>query len=202
MTGVQTCALPIWKLDSDGCATVSSSGLARLSNGTAAQVRRDFMEMGYSGGTAHGQSIRALLTALDNYLDVPGDGGVVLVGVGNLGLAVLGFCGSFRPKLRITAAIDSDPQKSGRVIHGCRCYGVADTERVIREQGIRVAVLTVPASEAQGVADILIRCGIVGILSFAPTLLQTPETVFVEYIDMSLSLEKVAFFAYRGGERE
>ena len=185
------------QLDADGCVTLSSEGLAQLSNGTAAQVRRDLMDMGYRGGTVRGQSVRGLVAALDAFLETPGDDGVVLVGVGNLGLAVLGFCGSFRPSLRITAAIDSDPGKAGRVIQGCRCYGPADMERVIRDRGIRVAVLTVPASQAQGVADGLVSCGVVGILSFAPTLLSTPETVFVEYIDMSLALEKVAYFAYR-----
>ncbi|MCX5768879.1 MAG: redox-sensing transcriptional repressor Rex, partial [Candidatus Hydrogenedentes bacterium] len=100
-----------------------------------------------------------------------------------------------RPRLSIEAAFDTDPAKVNRVIHGCRCYPLDDVERVVQSRGIEIGVLTVPADQAQGVVEYLVRAGIRGILNFAPVRLSVPEHVYVEDIDMTMSLEKVAFFA-------
>lgn len=184
------------QLCAEGYSDISSTGLALRSNGTAAQVRRDLMEMGYGQGTPRGHSVRSLLEALDAFLDVPDSPGVVLVGVGNLGRAVLAFSGALRSSLRIFAAVDTDPQKIGRVINGCRCYGKDEMARVILDAGVRTAILAVPDTEAQEVTDTLVSLGIVAILSYAPVVLNTPESIYVEYIDMPLSLEKVACLAH------
>jgi redox-sensing transcriptional repressor len=100
-----------------------------------------------------------------------------------------------RPNLSIVAAFDNDPYKADRVIHGCRCYVLEDLDRVIREEDIRVAIIAVPATEAQAVADLLVRAGVAGMLNFAPVRLHVPSHIYVEDIDMTMSLEKVAYFA-------
>jgi redox-sensing transcriptional repressor len=100
--------------------------------------------------------------------------------------------------LSIVAAFDNNPHKVGRVIHGCRCYSLDELPEVVRQLNIQVGVLTVPAGEAQAVADMLVRSGVKGILNFAPVPLKAPPNVYVEDIDMTMSLEKVAFFAGKG----
>ncbi len=177
---------------------VYSHELARLAGVTAAQVRRDIMAVGYSGSPSKGYDVEELMESIGRFLDGPEDEKVALVGVGNLGRAIMAYFGGRRPNLSIGAAFDIDPEKARRVIHGCRCYSMADLEDVVAKEGIRVGVITVPAVEAQAVCDRLVRAGVYGILNFAPVALRVPDGVFVELIDMAMSLEKVTYFAREG----
>jgi redox-sensing transcriptional repressor len=93
------------------------------------------------------------------------------------------------------AAFDTDPHKVNRVIHGCRCYPKQQLKEVVAANGIKIGIIAVPATEAQYVADSLIATGVRGILNFAPAPLHVPPSVFVEDIDLTMSLEKVAYFA-------
>ena len=120
---------------------------------------------------------------------------MALVGVGNLGRAILAYFTGRRPNLAIVAAFDRDEHRVNRVIHGCRCYPADKLEETLAEQEIRTAIIAVPAGEAQKVADRLVRGGVRGILNFAPTPLRVPPAVFVQEMDITTSLEKVAFFA-------
>jgi len=174
---------------------VFSHQLAALAGVTAAQVRRDVMAVGYNGSPTRGYDVRYLTEAIGQFMDAPEDQGVALIGMGNLGRAIIAFFAGRRPHLRIVAAFDSDPAKAGRVIQGCRCYPVDELDRVVDELGICVAVLAVPASEAQATADRLVRAGIRGVLNFTLAPLRLPPDVYVEGIDMTMSLEKVAYFA-------
>lgn len=178
-----------------GGQNVYSHQLASLAGGTAAQVRRDMMAVGYTGSPKRGYDIRDLIDSIGAFLDAPEGQGAALVGVGNLGRAIMAYFTGRRPKLSIVAAFDVDPYKTNRVIHGCRCYHSSDLEAVIRQMHIRVAILCVPAREAQPTTDILVRSGVRGILNFAPVPLRVPPEVYVEDIDMTMSIEKVAYFA-------
>ncbi len=188
----------------EGHENVYSHELGKRAGATACQVRRDLMGLGCAGSPSRGYKVQALLERIDLFLDAPDVEPVALVGVGNLGRAILSFFQRRRPKLEITAAFDSDPWKVDRVVQGVRCHALADAERVVREQGITLAVLTVPAGAAQEVADMLVAAGIKGILNFAPAPLRVPLGVFVEDMDLAMSLEKVAYFARRrgGGSRK
>lgn len=179
----------------DGTRYVYSHQLAKLVGGTAAQVRRDVMAVGYNGSPVRGYDVQELIEAIRVYLDAPTLQGIALVGIGKLGRAIMAYFTGRRPNLSIVAAFDNDPYKADRVIHGCRCYVLEDLDRVVKEQGIRVAIIAVPATEAQAVADMLVRAGVAGILNFAPVRLQVPRHIYVEDIDMTMSLEKVAYFA-------
>ena len=105
-----------------GADNVFSHELAALAGSTAAQVRRDLMVVGCSGSPSRGYNVRELMEAIGAFLDAPAGQRVALVGVGNLGRAILAFFGGRRPKLSIVAAFDVDPLKVDRVIHGCRCH--------------------------------------------------------------------------------
>ena len=189
-------------LQGEGVRNIYSHQLAVMAGCTAAQVRRDLMAVGYSGSPTHGYEVTRLIESIREFLDAPGGQGVAIVGVGNLGKAILSYFAGRRPNLQIVAAFDSDPYKVNRVIHGCRCYSMENLPDVARGQTIRLAIITVPAQAAQGVADALVQAGIRGILNFAPVRLRVPPHVHVEDIDMTVSLEKVAYFARQGGERE
>lgn len=181
-----------------GANSVYSHQLAALAGGTAAQVRRDVMAVGYSGSPKRGYDIKDLIESIGNFLDAPEGLGVALVGVGNLGRAIMSYFAGRRPKLSIVAAFDVDPYKVNRVIHGCRCYPITEIDSVLQKIKVGVAIISVPANEAQAIADTLVRAGIKGLLNFAPVPLRVPHGVYVEDIDMTMSLEKVAYFARSG----
>jgi redox-sensing transcriptional repressor len=189
-------------LQAEGIRNIYSHQLATLAGCTAAQVRRDLMVVGYSGSPTHGYEVARLIESLREFLDAPGGQGVALVGVGNLGKAILSYFAGRRPNLKIVAAFDNDSYKANRVIHGCRCYSMENLYEVTQSQGIRLAIITVPAQAAQAVADALVKGGVRGILNFAPVRLRVGPHVHVEDIDMTVSLEKVAYFARQSGKRK
>ena len=153
------------------------------------------MAIGYSGSSAHGYDVQQLIDSITRFLDAPQSQNVALVGVDNLGQAILTYFSGRRPKLTIAAAFDQNPDKVNRIIDSCRCYSMSEFATEMQKQNIRVGIITVPGSEAQLVCDMMVRAGIRSIVNFAPATLQTPPGMQVEVLDMSLSLEKAAYFA-------
>jgi len=181
---------------------IYSHELAQKAGRTAAQVRRDMMILDFSGSPTKGYEVAKLIDAIGGFLDAGGLQEIALVGVGNLGRAFLSYFAGRRPNLSITVAFDKDPAKVDRVIHGCRCHRMEELPSLIPARGINTAILAVPAWEAQAVADALVGAGIFGLLNFAPARLYVPDSVFVENVDLTTSLEKVAFFARRQVTRQ
>jgi redox-sensing transcriptional repressor len=175
--------------------SIYSHQLASLAGGTAAQVRRDMMSIGYTGSPKRGYDVRELIESIGIFLDSPRSQGVALVGIGNLGRAIMSYFAGRRPRLSIVAAFDVDPYKTDRVILGCRCYHLSQLTETVASLDIRVGIVTVPAAEAQSIAEQMVIAGVRGILNFAPVPLRVPPEVYVEDIDMTMSLEKVAYFA-------
>lgn len=182
-------------LAKSGMRSVFSHQLASMAGVSAAQLRRDIMNIGYSGQPNRGYAVAGLIESIDQFLDPVEMQHVALVGVGNLGKAILGYFIGRHAKLNIVAAFDRDPQRFGRVIQGCRCYSIADLNDVVEREHITVGIITVPESEAQNVADQLVAAGVKGILNFAPVPIITPPGVYVEDIDMTMTLERAAYYA-------
>lgn len=178
-----------------GSHAIFSHQIADITGGTAAQVRRDLMTVGYTGSPKHGYEIKDLLEAIDLFMNAPAGNKMVLVGVGNLGRAVLTYFAGLSPRFTISAAFDSDPAKTGRVICGCRCLSREELPDFVRSNEVHAAVITVPATEAQKVADVLVSAGINGLVNFAPIRLKVPAHVCVEQMDMASALDKVAYFS-------
>ncbi len=178
-----------------GKTHVFSHELAVLAGCTPAQVRRDVMTIGCSGSPAKGYDIDALIRSISRFLDPEDTLGVALVGVGNLGRALLSHFVGWGAQYSIVAAFDNDPDRVNRVIHGCRCYPVQEMPRVIEEKDIRVAIIAVPASEAQSITNQLCRAGVRSLVNFAPVRLWVREGVYVENVDVTMALERVAYFA-------
>jgi len=175
------------------------AGLARVS---AAQVRRDLMEAGFSGSPSRGYEVGELLGRIDAILDAPEGTRAVLVGVGNIGRSLLAFLSGRGLKIEIVAAFDSDPAKIDRVISGCRVYDVQTLSERVRTLGAHVGVIAVPEARAQEVADALTESGVTGILNFAPATLSVRTGVYVEQVDIMRAIEKVAHFAKQEKVRE
>lgn len=185
------------QLRTEGSKSILSHELAALARVNAPQVRRDVMQLGYSGIPNSGYDVGALLTAVNEFLDAPEYQKVALVGVGNLGQALLQhFSGRWR-RLSIRAAFDKDPAKAGRILSGCPCFAMSELPRRVQEFGISLGIIAVPPDEAQTVADVLCFAGVLGLVNFAPVRLRVPDHVFVENVDLTSTLEKVAFFARR-----
>lgn len=178
--------------------SVYSHELARLAKVTAAQVRRDVMGLGYNGSPAHGYDITELVKCITRLLDPAKPQNVALIGVGNLGRALLAYFSGRRPSLSIVAAFDNDPVKANRVINGCMCYPVEQLAEMVKELKIELGIVAVPASEAQKIAETSLKAGIKGLLNFAPAPLHLPPGVYTSDIDLAVALEKVAFFTRQG----
>jgi len=180
-----------------GSESIYSHELAAVAGVSAAQVRRDMMSVGANGSPISGYDIAALIDCVGAELDDPNGARAALVGVGNLGRSILTFFQGRRPNLSIVAAFDAAAAKAGRVICGCRCYLMDDLPKIVAEEKITVGVIAVPQTSAQAVASSLEDAGVRGILNFAPATLQVGPGTFEEDIDMTMALERVAYFAGR-----
>jgi redox-sensing transcriptional repressor len=178
-----------------GAESLYSHELASLAHVTPAQVRRDLMVVGYSGNPRRGYAVKELAENIKELLEAPGGQRAVLVGVGNLGRALLSYFAGRSASITVVAAFDNDPAKAGRVISGCRVFDVRDLGRRARESDASVCIIAVPGSQAQSVVDALVESRVTGILNFAPVPLRVRRDVYVEQVDIMRSFEKVAHFA-------
>jgi redox-sensing transcriptional repressor len=185
------------QMEAQGKHYVHSHSIASDVGMSAAQVRRDLMVIGYSGSPNRGYHAKALMRSIEDFLYDPAGQKGALVGVGNLGRAILSYLSGRCPRLQVVASFDQDVEKLGRVIHNCPCHPVANIPSVVQEMRIHVGIVTVPANAAQEVAEKLIQGGVRGILNFAPCSLRVPPGVFVEDVDVASAVEKVAYFARR-----
>jgi redox-sensing transcriptional repressor len=189
-------------LRAEGLENIYSHQLARHAVVSAAQVRRDLMVIGYSGSPNKGYDVDACIASIGSFLDGAVSQEVALVGVGNLGRAVLAHFEDKDSSVAIVAAFDADPQLADAVVHGVRCFDAVRMETLVRDLGIEIAVLTVPGGAAQEVADRLVSAGVKSLISFTPVPLHLPNDIFVEYMDITAALESAAYFARLGGRAE
>ncbi len=164
-----------------------------MANNHSAQVRRDLMQIGYNGSPKKGYFVDDLITHIRGVLEKGGRKKIVLAGIGNLGRAFLSYFSYRQPGLDIVAAFDTDESKINRVIAGCRTYHINELERQISELGATIGIITVPAQEAQSIAERLVDGGIKAILNFAPVPIKVPEHIYRGRLDITMELEKLSF---------
>ena len=184
-------------LSAGGMRQIYSHQLASAAVATPAQVRRDLMTIGFTGSPRRGYAVAELIGAANAVLAQSVETSVALVGVGNLGRAILAYYTNRQPWVRFLAAFDRDPDKANRIIHGCRVYPFEQAEDVLVRERIRAAVIAVPAGEAQHVADRLVLAGVRSVLNFAPVRLHLPTGAYVEDMDMTTALDRVAYYAHQ-----
>jgi len=174
-------------------ATVSSSQLGKALGFTDAQVRKDLAYFGHFGHPGVGYRCEELIGAIRRILGTDRQWTVTMVGVGNLGRALLRYKGFASKGFRIVAAFDADPHVAGVKIEGIPVYSQQRLVDVVRQLRIQLGMITVPASQAQQVADQLVSAGIEGIVNFAPVTLSLPAEVGLVGVDLTTELEQLAF---------
>jgi redox-sensing transcriptional repressor len=176
-----------------GKATVSSHQLGRLLGFTDAQVRKDLTHFGQFGHPGIGYRCEELILAIRRILGTDRVWTVGLVGVGNLGRALLGYKGFAAKGFTIVAAFDADPRKANTSVDGIQVHSLDRLREVIERHQIQLAMLTVPATAAQQVADIVAAAGVTGIVNFAPITLSLPEEISLVGVDLATELEQISF---------
>jgi len=179
---------------------VSSKELADISGYTAAQVRKDLGYFGQFGCPGRGYNIDELKSSIRRILGLDRKWNVALVGVGNLGMALLGYKGFKEQGFDIVAAFDNDPAKLGKIIKGVEIFHSDVMCTVMVQRKIDMAILTVPRESAQAIAEEAVRCGAKAVLNFAPINLKLPATVKVRNIDMSIEIENLSFLISKQAE--
>jgi redox-sensing transcriptional repressor len=179
----------------EGRNEIYSYQLAEIVKVTPAQVRRDLMVLGYNGMPKRGYEVTKLTMYIDEFFNVSKNIEIILVGVGNIGRAMLSYFKKGKTYINIVASFDSDISKINKLINGCYCYDIKKLPKFLKTKKITTAILTVPVSQAQNTTDLLIENGITGLLNFSPARLKVPEKVYVEDVDITMHLEKAAYFS-------
>jgi redox-sensing transcriptional repressor len=185
------------ELEADGVTSVSSRQLAERFGLNSAQVRKDLAYFGQFGVRGLGYYIAELKHNLERILGLKQDWEVALVGVGNLGSALIAYKGFQARGFKIGMAFDADPAKVGQVVGDVPIVEIAKLVQTVRRKKVKIAVLAVPAPAAQSVADLLVEGGVTAILNFAPAQLTVPEGIKVQNVDLSVLLKTLSYHTVR-----
>lgn len=181
-------------LERKGVEVISSAELADICGVNAAQIRKDLTYFGEFGIRGVGYYVKELHFDIRKVLGLNQRRNVALVGVGNLGRALLSYRNFSEHGYNFAAAFDVDPAKIGTALPGgVVVHALDDMPRVSAEREIDVAILTTPAEAAQSAADRIVAAGIKGILNFAPTQIQVPEGVKVKKVDLTTEFDNLVY---------
>lgn len=191
--------LPIYlralnRLAQEGHEVTSSHELGQRLGISSAQIRKDLSHFGGFGKQGTGYQITYLKEQLEQVLKVNREWEVALVGAGDLGSAVAHYRGFTDRGFRIACVFDTSPNKIGKLLGDYTIQSVEDMPKVISQQNIKIAMIAVPAENAQSVADQLIACGVRAILNYAPINLSVPEEVHVQYIDPVVHMQRMTYY--------
>jgi redox-sensing transcriptional repressor len=181
----------------EGVHSVSSQELGERINVTAAQIRKDLSYFGEFGKQGIGYDVEKLLNHIERILGLTHKWPVVLVGVGYLGQAIARYEGFHTQGLEIVGLFDSDPAKVGQKVGELAIQDFSHIHQVVQAANARLAIVAVPATVAQGVADMLVDAGVRAILNYAPIILQVPDDVWVRYIDPVAVLHSMTYYLAR-----
>lgn len=188
-------------LDEKGVEVVSSGSLADICGVNPAQIRKDLAYFGEFGVRGVGYYVKELRYEIRRILGADRQWRLALVGVGNLGWALLRHVRFVNKGYTFVAAFDKTPKRIGIKIGGVKIAPLEAMNSLIKDKGIDIGVIAVKPKEAQGAADMLVKAGVCGILNFAPTELQCPAHVFVENADFSLKLDTLSYRLTSGTSR-
>jgi redox-sensing transcriptional repressor len=187
------------ELDAQGARTVSSQSLAEQFHLNAAQIRKDLAYFGEFGVRGVGYYVRDLKRHLRQILGLDRQLRVAIVGAGNLGFALADYPGFRQEGFEIAAMFDVLREKVGRSSRsGVPIHDIGDFRKLVRRDGISIAVIAVPAASAQRVADMVTSAGIKAVLNFSPGTLQVPDDVKLKSVDLTVSLESLSFYLAQG----
>jgi redox-sensing transcriptional repressor len=188
----------LYYLAQQGVFTISSRSLADLVALKPDQVRKDLSYFGSFGKTGTGYNVTELKGALAKILGLEQGRKVAIVGMGNLGQALVGYKGFEVLGLKITAIFDNSPNKIGKKYRGRICLDVNYFSRLAKELGLEMVIIAVPAEVVQSVTKQVVEAGIKAILNFAPVHLSVPKNVRVNNVDLAAELKSLSFWIDRG----
>jgi redox-sensing transcriptional repressor len=182
------------RMSERGMKTTSSQELGEHVGISAAQIRKDISQFGEFGKQGTGYSIQFLIDKLREILKVNRMWDVVVVGVGAIGHALARYPGFANRGFRVAMVFDVDPSKVGQKVGDFTIEDSSELVDCVRSAKIKVAMVTVPASAAQEVTDKLVQAGVKAILNYAPTSVNVPSHVHVQYIDPSAHLQRMTYY--------
>ena len=191
--------LPIYlralqRLAEQGIHNTSSQELGEMIGISAAQIRKDISQFGEFGKQGTGYSIPFLIERLQSILKINRIWDVIIVGVGDMGHALARYNGFVNRGFHVTMLFDNDTKKVGSKVNELEIFSTDVMAERVKQNKIKVAMLTVPASAAQEVADQLVKAGIKAILNYAPIHLSVPKDVHVQHIDPATHLQRMTFY--------
>ena len=182
------------RLKDNNIQTVSSEALAKVAGVKPTQLRKDLTYFGQFGTRGLGYDVAALSQMISDELGTNSLQPVILVGVGNLGLALLSYRGFEKEGFEIIAAFDIEPKRRRDKEIDLPILGMEELPNFVQTHHVKMAIVTVPAAEAQEVANTLVQSGVMGILNFAPIVLHVPEDVMVNNVNLAIELENLSYF--------
>jgi redox-sensing transcriptional repressor len=191
--------LPIYlrflnELSLSNIQTVSSQDLGEKLDLNPAQIRKDLAYFGEFGRKGIGYNVDYLIEKIRQILKLDKMMSVALVGTGNLGRALCNYNMYVKDNMKIVAVFDADESKKGMLINHLTVQPMRELAKTVQQLGITVGIITVPAPEAQNVADQFIASGIRGILNFAPVVLKTTPGVSIHHADFTAELLSLAYY--------
>lgn len=177
----------------DRQVTVSSEEIAAALDIKAAQVRKDLWYLDCEGRRGVGYDVKALASQITAALGVDAPLGIVIVGMGNLGMALAHYQGFATRGLRLVGLYDTDPQKIGMGVGDIAISHADQLLQEVTESGVNIGIVATPASVAQQVVDLLVRAGVTSILNFAPTVVRAPDSVIIRRVDVATELLILGF---------
>ena len=184
-------------LAKEGSDTVSSSRLAEVCNIKPSIIRKDLSYFGDLGTRGVGYNVEHLTRTIRNILNLDPAKNVVLVGVGNIGKALLSYSSFESEGFRIVMAFDNNPKKIGRKIAQLTVEDTTHLEERVKSDGIKLGILAIPEAVAPGIARRLAKGGVKAILSFAPCQLAMPDNIKVTCVDLTTEMARLVYYSSR-----
>lgn len=184
------------ELEKEGVDVVSSSELGERCGLNPAQIRKDLAYFGEFGTRGVGYYVKELKEDIKRVLGLDKEWEVALVGVGNLGKALLSYQGFKEHGFKITVAFDKviDEDKKKAIPTGCELYNADSMEEIIKKRNIKLAIVAVNPQGLQEVVDRLVKAGVKGILNFVPAKVYSPPGVVIRTIDLSIEIETLTYY--------
>ena len=182
------------RLENNGIHTVSSEVLAKAAGVKSTQLRKDLTYFGQFGTRGLGYDVKQLIEMISERLGTKSLQPVVIVGIGNLGRALLSYRGFAQEGFEVVGAFDVSPSRCWSGNSSMKVQSMEELPKIIDEHLVKMAVLCVPPTTAQEVANQLIEYGVVAILNFAPIVLSVPDEVTVNNINLAMELENLSYF--------
>lgn len=187
-------------LAASGVRTVSSKGLAERFNLKPAQIRKDLAYFGEFGVRGVGYYVEDLRRQLMKILGLNERHRIAIIGLGHLGMALANYRGFDRTAFEVVALLDDDPQKVGvEVSSGLVIHSVSNIKRIIKNLGVNIVIIAVPASAAEHVMQEVLDAGVRAVLNFAPVRLMKRPGVNIKNVDLTTSLESLSYFLANPG---